>query len=195
MVIQFATALVFSLCGAAVWAQWGLLLRIPWVNPWAFVSCWSKISGLNVCVSPSRLCVSLSQCLCVSLSLWMFISLSLFIFLSLSVCVCVCVCLALRSVCRFLDEGVSVRVCVPLVSLSLCVSLSMCGYQSRSHGHVSYFLTQATFPSALLEPCLLHPHFLLIMEGMTFQQPWFSVAEGKGQTSLLDRVNSSLQSL
>ena len=24
--------------------------------------------------------------------------------------------------------------------------------------------TQATFPSALLKPCLLHPHFLLIME-------------------------------
>ena len=45
---------------------------------------------------------------------------------------CVCVCLALRSVCCFLDEGVSVSVCVPLVSLSLCVSLSMCVSQCVS---------------------------------------------------------------
>ena len=29
---------------------------------------------------------------------------------------------------------------------------------------MSYFLTQATFPSALLKLCLLHPHFHLIME-------------------------------
>lgn len=45
MVIQFATAPVCSLCGTAVWTQWGPLQRIPWVNQWAFVSCWSKISG------------------------------------------------------------------------------------------------------------------------------------------------------
>lgn len=43
--IQFATALVFSLCEAAVCAQWEPLAYIPWVNQWAFVSCWSKISG------------------------------------------------------------------------------------------------------------------------------------------------------
>lgn len=42
---QFATALVLSLCEAAVRAQWGLLASIPGVNQWAFVSRWSKISG------------------------------------------------------------------------------------------------------------------------------------------------------
>ena len=34
-----------------------------------------------------------------------------------------CVDLALRSVCLFLDEGVSLSVCVPLVCLSLFVSV------------------------------------------------------------------------
>ena len=39
---------------------------------------------------------------------------------------------ALRSVCLFLDEGESLSVCVPLVCLSLCVSVSMCVSQCVS---------------------------------------------------------------
>jgi len=47
----------------------------------------------------------------------------------------VCVDLALRSVCLFLDEGVSLSVCVPLVCLSLFVShmcVSQCFFLSLS---------------------------------------------------------------
>jgi len=40
------------------------------------------------------------------------------------------VCLALRSVCCFLDEGVSVSVCVPLVSLSHHCLASVCRLQA-----------------------------------------------------------------
>jgi len=35
-------------------------------------------------------------------------------------------------VCHFLDEGVSLNICIPLVCLSLCVSLSVCVSQSSN---------------------------------------------------------------
>ena len=111
--------------------------------------------SVTVCVS-LYIWVSLFVSLCILLPLSQCVSLCVLVCLSqcVSVClalivyvppltVCVCVCLALRSVCLFLEEGVSLSVCVPLslhvsvsvslhviLSLSQCVSLCACTWAS-----------------------------------------------------------------
>ena len=73
--------------------------------------------------------------------------------------------LSFRGIPRQKPDGHSCQLwVVSLYHAVLSLWGSRMSYMSRSHGHVSYFLTQATFPSALFKPCLLHPHFLLIME-------------------------------
>ena len=73
--------------------------------------------SLSVCLSP-HFFVSLSVCECV-LVLLFYVSLPQCVCVCLCVCVCVCLCLGLRTVCLFLEEGVSLSVCVPLSCLSL----------------------------------------------------------------------------